>query len=160
MSGAAEAMADEKTSTVIKKKKRPTMKVRKGAGEKARDAREGVVTIESIHEDLLSWNVIASLQESKEKEKGSSASSSASAEWGASYESRNSKYSAMGEVEWQAEYDRSYNAAYANASAASNRYSDSEVTVTGIGSDASVIASSPSMINRNEGSSRPTVHKL
>ena len=50
----------------------------------------------------------------------------------------------MSEREWQAEYDRSYNAAYANASAASNIYSDSEVTVTGIGSDASVIASSTS----------------
>jgi hypothetical protein len=50
----------------------------------------------------------------------------------------------MGEVEWQAEYDRSYNAAYANASAASNRYSDSTVNVTGIGSDASVNASDTS----------------
>jgi hypothetical protein len=50
----------------------------------------------------------------------------------------------MGEAEWQAEYDRSYNAAYANASAASNRYSDSTVNVKGIGSDASVNASDTS----------------
>jgi len=74
----------------------------------------------------------------------SEASASASVEYGASYESRNSKYSAMGEVEWQAAYDRSYNAAYANASAASNRYSDSNVMVTGIGSDASVNAADTS----------------
>ena len=52
MSGAAEKVPNE-----IKKKK-PSMKARKGAGEKARDAREGVATIESIHEDLLGWNVI------------------------------------------------------------------------------------------------------
>jgi hypothetical protein len=70
----------------------------------------------------------------------SSASASATAEWGASYESRGSNYQAMSEVEWQAEYDRSYNAAYANASAASNRYSDSTVNVAGIGSDAEVVA--------------------
>jgi hypothetical protein len=74
----------------------------------------------------------------------SSASAAASAEWGYDYESRGSNYESMGEREWQAEYDRSYNAAYANASAASNRFSDSEVTVTGIGSDAEVIAASTS----------------
>ena len=50
----------------------------------------------------------------------------------------------MGEAEWQVEYDRSYNSAYANASAASNRYSDSTVNVTGIGSDATVLASETS----------------
>ena len=42
--------------------------------------------------------------------------------------------------QWQAAYDSSYNAAYANASAASNRYSDSVVDVAGIGSDANVYA--------------------
>jgi len=42
--------------------------------------------------------------------------------------------------QWQAAYDSSYNAAYANASASSNRYSDSIVDVAGIGSDANVFA--------------------
>jgi len=74
----------------------------------------------------------------------SEASVSASAEYGSSYENRSGTYQNSTEREWQAGYDRSYNAAYANASAASNRYSDSEVTVTGIGSDAEVIASSTS----------------
>ena len=73
-----------------------------------------------------------------------SATTEASAKWGADYESRGSNYSAMSEAEWQVEYDRSYNSAYASASAASNRYSDSTVNVTGIGSDATVIASDAS----------------
>jgi hypothetical protein len=50
----------------------------------------------------------------------------------------------MGEAEGQAGYDRSYNSAYANASAASNRYSDRTVKVNGIGSDALVNASDAS----------------
>jgi hypothetical protein len=75
-------------------------------------------------------------------EAGTARSSGSATDWdsSASYESRGSNYQAMSEVEWQAEYDRSYNAAYANASAASNRYSDSTVNVTGIGSDAEVVA--------------------
>ena len=70
------------------------------------------------------------------------ASASASAEYGVDYENRTVEFST--EAEWQAAYDQSYNAAYANASAASNRYSDSTVNVTGIGSDATVNASDTS----------------
>jgi hypothetical protein len=86
-----------------------------------------------------------------------SASTSASAEWGVDYESyrSNGGVDVSSEAEWQVEYDRSYNSAYANASAASNRYSDSTVNVTGIGSDATVIASDASNflvdIGQNDG---------
>jgi len=72
---------------------------------------------------------------------GSSAELAASTEYGSSWqEVGDSGVDADGrsETEWQVGYDRSYNAAYANASAASNRYSDSTVDVKGIGSDANV----------------------
>lgn len=48
------------------------------------------------------------------------------------------------EAAWKAAYDSEYNSSYASASAASNRYTDSSVTVRGIGSDAKVQAASTS----------------
>ena len=72
---------------------------------------------------------------------GSSAEVAASAEYGASWQEVDGTgvdSEGRTEADWQVGYDRSYNAAYANASAASNRYSDSTVDVKGIGSDANV----------------------
>jgi hypothetical protein len=69
-----------------------------------------------------------------------SASASAETKYGSSYDPENSAYSFANEGEWQAAYDAEYNRAYASASAASNRYTDSSVTVRGIGSDANVAA--------------------
>ena len=74
---------------------------------------------------------------------GSSAEVAASAEYGASWQEVDGTgvdSEGRTEADWQVGYDRSYNAAYANASAASNRYSDSTVDVAGIGSDANVFA--------------------
>jgi hypothetical protein len=87
----------------------------------------------------------------------SSASTEASRSWDVDYDSyrANGGTEVSSEADWQVEYDRSYNSAYANASAASNRYSDSTVNVTGIGSDATVIASDASNflvdIGQNDG---------
>jgi len=90
----------------------------------------------------------------------SSATTSASAEWGVDYESyrANGGLEVSSEAEWQVEYDRSYNSAYANASAASNRYSDSTVNVTGIGSDATVLAAETSnfLVDITQTDSNPT----
>ena len=61
-------------------------------------------------------------------------------EYGASYENRSGTYEAMGKVEWEAARESAYNREYASASASNNRYSDSQVTVTGIGSDANIVA--------------------
>jgi hypothetical protein len=76
----------------------------------------------------------------------SNASASASAKYGASYASASPavKASFSTEAAWKAAYDSEYNAAYATASAAGNRYTDSSVTVRGIGSDAKVQAASTS----------------
>jgi len=76
----------------------------------------------------------------------SNASASASAKYGASYASATpaQKASFSTEAAWKAAYDSEYNAAYATASAAGNRYTDSSVTVRGIGSDANVQAASTS----------------
>ena len=74
---------------------------------------------------------------------GSSAELAASTEYGSSWhvvDGTGVDSEGRTEADWQVGYDRSYNAAYANASAASNRYSDSTVDVAGIGSDANVFA--------------------
>ena len=86
-----------------------------------------------------------------------SASASAEAEYGADYENRSGTYQASTEVEWQAAYDAEYNRAYGSAAAGATRSSESEVTVNGIGSDASVQASDSSTfavdISQNSGMS-------
>jgi hypothetical protein len=73
-----------------------------------------------------------------------SASSAAESKYGTSYANRGETHTAMSESEWKSAYDAEYNQAYAQASAASNRYTDSSVTVRGIGSDANVAAASSS----------------
>jgi hypothetical protein len=72
----------------------------------------------------------------------SSASAAADVKHGSSYENRT--VTTQNETEWKAAYDSEYNQAYAQASAASNRYTDSSVTVRGIGSDANVAAAASS----------------
>jgi hypothetical protein len=74
----------------------------------------------------------------------SAASSAVEVSHGASYESRNANYQASSEVEWQASRDSSYEAEYAKSAANSNRFSDSSVSVTGIGSDANIAANETS----------------
>ena len=82
---------------------------------------------------------------------------SAQTKYGSSYENRGSTYSSMGTSEWQAAYDAEYNKAYGSAAAGAARTSDSEVTVNGIGSDASVTAATTSTfdvkITQNSGDS-------
>jgi hypothetical protein len=92
----------------------------------------------------------------KTKETGSARNSSSMADWqaaasasaersyGASYDPTNSSYSFESEGEWQAAYDAEYNRAYGSAAAGATRSSESEVTVNGIGSDASVQAADSS----------------
>ena len=46
----------------------------------------------------------------------------------------------MSSVEYSAAREQAYNREYANASASNNRFSDSQVTVTGIGSDANIVS--------------------
>ena len=75
-----------------------------------------------------------------------SASTTADASWDSSYDAYKAKNSTstMSEATWQSERDSAYNTAYAKSAASSNRYSDSAVTVRGIGSDAKVSASADS----------------
>ena len=75
-----------------------------------------------------------------------SASNTADASWESSYDNYKAKNttSTMSEATWQSERDSAYNTAYAKSAASSNRYSDSAVTVRGIGSDAKVSASADS----------------
>ena len=75
------------------------------------------------------------------------ASSSAEAKYGRDYESYSGNYQYTNQREWQADYDREYNRAYGAAAAGATRESDSNVTVNGIGSDASVTASADSVFN-------------
>ena len=70
----------------------------------------------------------------------STASASVDVEYGSSYTNRTGNYDSMSEVEWEAARETAYNREYARASANNNRFSDSEVTVTGIGSDANIVA--------------------
>jgi len=81
------------------------------------------------------------------------AASAANAAYGSSWGGSSSGYSS--EADWQAAWNSSYNSAYAQSSAASNRFSDSAVTVRGIGSDADVTAAATSkfsvVIDGNDG---------
>ena len=70
----------------------------------------------------------------------STASAAVNVEYGSDYENRSSTYSSMSEVEYAAARETAYNREYASASASNNRFSDSQVTVTGIGSDASIVS--------------------
>jgi hypothetical protein len=63
---------------------------------------------------------------------------------GRDYENRSGSYTNSTEVEWQASRDSSYEAEYAKSAANSNRFSDSSVSVTGIGSDANIAANETS----------------
>lgn len=74
----------------------------------------------------------------------STASAAVNVEYGADYENRSGTYSAMSEVEYSAAREQAYNREYASASASNNRFSDSQVTVTGIGSDANIAAADSS----------------
>ena len=73
-----------------------------------------------------------------------SAKAEAERSYGSSYDSSNSNYSFSNSSEWQAAYDAEYNRAYGAAAAGAQRTSESEVTVNGIGSDASVTAATSS----------------
>jgi len=88
---------------------------------------------------------------------GASASASAEASYGASYESYSGNATYASEAEWQADYDAEYNRAYGAAAAGAARTSESNVTVNGIGSDASVQAADTSTfdvaIAQNQGDS-------
>lgn len=70
----------------------------------------------------------------------STASAAVDVEYGSDYENRSSTYSSMSAVEYSAAREQAYNREYANASASNNRFSDSQVTVTGIGSDANIVS--------------------
>ena len=73
-----------------------------------------------------------------------SAKTEAERSYGSSYDSSSSNYSFSSAGEWQAAYDAEYNRAYGAAAAGAQRTSESEVTVNGIGSDASVTAATSS----------------
>lgn len=90
-------------------------------------------------------------------ESGRSAASGATGDWetaassavdvthGSSYANRSSTYENSTEVEWQAARDSSYETEYAKAATNSNRFSDSKVSVQGIGSDANIVAADTSV---------------
>ena len=84
----------------------------------------------------------------------STASAAVNVEYGSDYENRSGSYSSMSEVEWSAARETAYNREYASASASNNRFSDSQVTVKGIGSDANIVAQDDSYftttINQND----------
>ena len=61
-------------------------------------------------------------------------------EYGADYTNRSSTYSALSSTEYAAARQLAYENEYAQQSATNSRYSDSQVTVKGIGSDASVVS--------------------
>ena len=65
-------------------------------------------------------------------------------EYGADYANRGGTYQAMSQVEYEAARESAYNREYASASASNNRFSDSQVTVEGIGSDANIAADAAS----------------
>ena len=70
----------------------------------------------------------------------STAAAAVDVEYGSDYENRSGSYTSMSEVEYSAAREQAYNREYASASASNNRFSDSQVTVTGIGSDANIVA--------------------
>lgn len=73
-----------------------------------------------------------------------SAKASAEASYGVDYESYSGNVTYESEAAWQADYDAEYNRAYGSAAAGAARTSESNVTVNGIGSDASVQAADTS----------------
>ena len=85
----------------------------------------------------------------------STATTAVNVEYGADYANRSGSYSSMSEVDYKAARESAYNREYASASASNNRFSDSQVTVEGIGSDASIVAKDDStfstVITQNSG---------
>lgn len=67
-----------------------------------------------------------------------------SAEWGADYSSRGDNYTSMSEVEYAAARQSAYEREYSKQTASNSRFSDSQVTVKGIGSDANIISGADS----------------
>ena len=65
-------------------------------------------------------------------------------EYGADYANRGGTYQSMTEVEYSAARQTAYEREYATQSASNSRFSDSQVTVKGIGSDANIISSADS----------------
>ena len=74
----------------------------------------------------------------------SSATSAVEVSHGASYESRHANFQASSQAEWEASRTSSYEQEYAKAASNSNRFSESSVSVTGIGSDANIAADADS----------------
>lgn len=70
------------------------------------------------------------------------AESAVAAEFGADYENQTTSYTSQ--AEYASARQNAYEREYAKASASNSRYSDSQVTVKGIGSDANIISSSDS----------------
>ena len=85
----------------------------------------------------------------------STATAAVNAEYGSDYTSRGTEYTSMTALDYSAAREQSYNREYASASASNNRFSDSQVTVEGIGSDATIVAKDDSafttIITRNTG---------
>jgi hypothetical protein len=85
----------------------------------------------------------------------STATAAVNVEYGNNYENRSGTYDSMSEREYAAARETAYNREYASASASNNRFSDSQVTVEGIGSDASIVSQDTSSfttaITGNEG---------
>ena len=85
----------------------------------------------------------------------STATAAVNVEYGSDYSNRSGSYTSMSEVDYKAARESAYNREYASASASNNRFSDSQVTVEGIGSDASIVAKDDSAftttITRNTG---------
>ena len=75
----------------------------------------------------------------------SAASAAVDVSHGRDYANRTGTYQSSTEVEWQAARDASYETEYAKAATNSNRFSDSKVSVQGIGSDANIVASDSSV---------------
>ena len=74
----------------------------------------------------------------------SEATTAVNLEYGNDYNSRGDTYTSMSETDYAAARETFYNREYANASASNNRFSDSEVTVKGIGSDANITSADSS----------------
>lgn len=65
-------------------------------------------------------------------------------QFGSDYSNRNSDYELYSETDYAAARETAFNREYASASASNNRFSDSQVTVNGIGSDVNIVASDES----------------
>ena len=84
------------------------------------------------------------------------ATAAVNVEYGADYANRTGSYTAMSEVEYEAARESAYNREYASASASNNRFSDSQVTVEGIGSDANIAADAASSFQTEITANTPT----